>query len=133
MIEGYPLFERCSVSLNMQLTTDSDVKAALEGLIGFPSHLLAGCQIVVDGVMESFFQRLHALPIEHDQVVDRFDLAEEDLIIRFKVDGSDIAFLYSFTSFILIPLSLSLNQSIVLLDDPFVFSFAFASANGAFS
>ena len=34
LIEGYPLFERRSVSLNMQLTADPYVKAALEVLLG---------------------------------------------------------------------------------------------------
>jgi len=91
LIEGYPLLERRSVSLNTQFSTDPDVKAALDGLIGFLPHLLAGCQIVVDSVMESFLRLLYALPLEHDQIVDRFDLAEENLVIRFKVDRSDIA------------------------------------------
>lgn len=119
LIEGYPLFESRSVSLNMQIPTDPDVKAALEGLIWFPSHLLAGCQIVVYGVMESFLQLLYALPLKHDQVVDRFDLAEENLIIRFKVDRSDIALVLHYVLHDN-PSLFSLNQVVVLLDDPFV-------------
>lgn len=70
--------------------------------------------------MESFLQLLYALPLEHDQIADRFDLAEENLIIRFKVNRSDIVLVLHCVLHDN-PSLFFLNQVVVLLDNPFVF------------
>jgi hypothetical protein len=73
LIEGQAQLGRLCSSFPVKFDRDSYIKASFERFIRLPYHFPAGLEIIVNSFVESLFERLDALPLEHDKIVDGVD------------------------------------------------------------